>query len=195
MAKTALFFGTFNPVHIGHLIIAEYFVEHSDLKELWFVITPSNPLKKKSSLLDEHHRYYMTHLAIEDDNRFMACDVEFKLPYPSYTAHTLTYLQEKYPKKEFVLIMGEDNLENIEKWKNWEFILENFQIYVYPRIGYHGGKYREHPSVKVMEVPVMEISSTMIRESIKAGKNVKYLLTPKVERYIDEMGFYGIHNH
>ena len=190
MAKTALFFGTFNPVHIGHLIIAEYFVEHSDLKELWFVITPSNPLKKKSSLLDEHHRYYMTNMAIEDDSRFKACDIEFKLPYPSYTAHTLTCLREKYPKKEFVLIMGEDNIENIEKWRNWEFILENFQIYVYPRIGYHGDKYREHPSVKLVNAPIIEISSTMIRENIKAGKNVKYLLPPKVEQYIDEMNFY-----
>jgi len=165
-------------------------VENSDLKELWFVITPSNPLKKKSSLLDEHHRYYMANLAVEDDARFRTSDIEFKLPYPSYTAHTLTYLQEKYPKKEFVLIMGEDNLENIEKWKNWEYILENFQIYVYPRVGYNGGKYREHPSVKMIDAPVIEISATMIRDSIKAGKNVKYLLTPKVEQYVDEMGFY-----
>ena len=190
MAKTALFFGTFNPLHIGHLIIAEYLVENSDLKELWFVITPSNPLKKKSSLLDEHHRYYMVNMAIEDDSRFKASDIEFKLPYPSYTAHTLTYLQEKYPEKEFVLIMGEDNLENIEKWRNWEFILENFQIYVYPRVGYNGEKHKGHPSVKFIDAPVIEISSTMIRDSIKAGKNVKYLLTPKVEQYIDEMRFY-----
>ena len=190
MAKTALFFGTFNPIHVGHLIIAEYLVENSDLKELWFVITPSNPLKKKSSLLDEHHRYYMVNMAIEDDARFKASDVEFKLPYPSYTAHTLTCLQEKYPKKEFVLIMGEDNIENIEKWRNWEFILEHFQIYVYPRVGYNGEKYKEHPSVKLITAPVIEISSTLIRDSIKAGKNVKYLLTPKIEQYIGEMRFY-----
>jgi len=191
MAKTALFFGTFNPIHIGHLIIAEYVVENSDLKELWFVITPSNPLKKKSSLLNEYHRYYMVNLAIENDSRFRASDIEFKLPYPSYTAHTLTYLQNKYPGKEFVLIMGEDNLENIEKWRNWEFILEHFQIYVYPRIGYNAGKYREHPSVKLVNAPNIEISATMIRDSIKARKNVKYLLTSKVEQHIDEMGFYG----
>ena len=190
MAKTALFFGTFNPIHIGHLIIAEYFVENSDLKELWFVITPSNPLKKKSSLLNEHQRYYMVNLAIEDDSRFKACDVEFKLPYPSYTEHTLLYLQEKYPEKEFVIIMGEDNLENIEKWKNWEFILEHFQIYVYPRIGYDGGKYKNHPSVKYVNAPHIEISATMIRESIKAGKQVKYMLPPKVEQYVNEMRFY-----
>ena len=190
MTKTALFFGTFNPIHIGHLIIAEYFVENTDLKELWFVITPSNPLKKKSSLLHEQHRYYMVNLAIEDDCRFKASNVEFKLPYPSYTAHTLTYLQEKYPEKEFVLIMGEDNLENIEKWKNWEFILENFQIYVYPRIGYNAGKYKEHPSVKFVNAPNIGISATIIRESIKTGKKVKYMLPPKTEQHIEEMGFY-----
>ena len=165
-------------------------MENSDLKELWFVITPSNPLKKKSSLLEEHHRYYMVNLAIEDDDRFKASNVEFNLPYPSYTAYTLTCLQEKYPQKEFVLIMGEDNLENIEKWKNWEFILENFQIYVYPRIGYNAGKYKNHSSVKYVNAPHIEISATMIRESIKSGKKMKYMLPPKVEQYLDEMGFY-----
>ncbi len=190
MHKTALFFGTFNPIHIGHLIIAEYIVENYDLKELWFVITPSNPLKKKSSLLDEHHRYYMVNLAIEDDGRFRASDVEFKLPYPSFTAHTLAYLQERYPNKEFVLIMGEDNLESIEKWKNWEFILENYQIYVYPRVGYDGGKYKNHTSVTLIDAPRIEISATYIRESLKVRKKVKYMLPAKVEQYIDEMGFY-----
>jgi nicotinate-nucleotide adenylyltransferase len=188
--KTALFFGTFNPIHIGHLIIAEYIVENYDLKELWFVITPSNPLKKKSSLLDEYHRYYMVNLAIEDDGRFKASDVEFKLPYPSFTAYTLTYLQEKYPQREFVLIMGEDNLESIEKWKNWEFILENYQIYVYARVGYDGGKYKNLPSVTFIDAPRIEISATYIRESLKTRKKVKYMLPSKVERYIDEMGFY-----
>lgn len=188
--KTGLYFGTFNPIHIGHLIIAEYLVENTDLKEIWFVLSPSNPLKKKASLLPELNRLYMVNVAIEDDPRFRSSDIEFKLPYPSYTATTLTYLQELYPKKEFAVIMGEDNLENIEKWKNYEFILENFPLYVYPRDGYDGGKFKNHPSVTLVDAPKMEISATMIRESIKAGKNVRYLLLPKVQHYIDDMNFY-----
>lgn len=188
--KTGLYFGTFNPIHIGHLIIGEYMVEHTDLKEIWFVITPSNPLKKKSTLLDEHHRLYMAKLAIEDDPRFRASDIEFKLPYPSYTANTLTYLQEKYPTKEFVLIMGEDNLQSIEKWRNWEFILENYEIYAYPRQGFDGGKFKDHPHVKMVDAPQMDISATLIRESIRDKISVKYMLLPQVEKYIDEMNFY-----
>ncbi|MDL2327017.1 nicotinate-nucleotide adenylyltransferase [Bacteroidales bacterium OttesenSCG-928-A14] len=190
MSKTGLYFGTFNPIHIGHLIIAEYMVERTDLADLWFVITPSNPLKKKNSLLDEHHRFYMANIAIEDDPRFRASDVEFKLPYPSYTANTLTYLQERYPQKEFVLIMGEDNLQNIEKWRNWEFILENFEIYVYPRPNYDAGKYKTHPRVRFVDAPQIEISATMIRESIRDKIETKYLLLPQVAKYIDEMNFY-----
>lgn len=188
--KTGLYFGTFNPIHVGHLIIAEYMVEYTDLDEVWFVITPSNPLKKKSTLLDEHHRLYMVNLAIEDDPRFRSCDIEFKLPYPSYTATTLSYLQEAYPDKEFVLLMGEDNLEHIEKWRNWEAILEHYKLLVYPRIGHDGGKYKSHPSVVMVNAPRIEISATLIRDSIKAKRNLKYLLLPKIEKYIDEMNFY-----
>ncbi|MDR2978929.1 MAG: nicotinate-nucleotide adenylyltransferase [Bacteroidales bacterium] len=190
MSKTGLYFGTFNPIHIGHLIIAEYMVEHTDLTDLWFVVTPSNPLKKKSALLDEQHRFYMANLAVEDDPRFRISDIEFKLPYPSYTANTLTYLQERYPQKEFVLIMGEDNLQTIEKWRNWEFILENFKLYVYPRPGYDGGKFKTHPHVRFVDAPQIEISATMIRESIRDNIETKYLLLPKVTKYIDEMNFY-----
>jgi len=190
MPKTALFFGSFNPIHIGHLIIAEYMIVNSDIKEIWFVVSPSNPLKKKETLLAEHHRLYMVKLAIENDYRFRACDVEFKLPYPSYTSNTLVYLNELYPKKEFALIMGEDNLENIEKWKNYEFILNNYQIYLYPRIGHDGGKYKNHPNVSFVKAPLIEISATLIRESIRQKKSVKYLLLPEIEKYIDEMGFY-----
>ena len=167
LSKIGLYFGTFNPIHIGHLIIAEYLVENTDLTEVWFVISPSNPLKKKSTLLNEHHRLYMVNLAIEDDFRFRSCDIEFKLPYPSYTCNTLTYLQEMYPNKEFVLIMGEDNLENIEKWKNWEFIIEHYPIYAYPRTGHDGGKFAGHPTVKIINAPQIEISATMInRKSV-----------------------------
>ncbi|MEG2070236.1 MAG: nicotinate (nicotinamide) nucleotide adenylyltransferase [Bacteroidales bacterium] len=190
MQKVGLYFGSFNPIHIGHLIIAEYLVENTDLEEIWFVISPCNPLKKKENLLDEHHRLYMVKLAIEDDFRFRACDIEFKLPYPSYTSYTLLCLSEKYPKKQFSLIMGEDNLENIEKWKNYDFILDHYRIYLYPRHGYDGGKYKQQSNVISVEAPKIEISATMIRESIKQKKSVKYLLPKTVEKHIDEMGFY-----
>ena len=184
-----LYFGSFNPIHIGHLIIAEYFVENTDLDEVWFVISPSNPLKNKKSLLNERQRYYMVHIAVEDETRFRACDIELKLPIPSYTCNTLVHLTEKYPHKEFVLLMGEDNWESIEKWKNYTYILENYHIYVYPREGYTT-KNKQHPHVLFFDAPKMEISATMIRESIKNQKKVKYLLPQKVEKYIDEMGAY-----
>lgn len=191
MPKIGLFFGSFNPIHIGHLIMAEYFVENTDMKEVWFVVSPNNPLKKKESLLSEHQRLYMVNLAIEDDARFRSCDIEFKLPYPSYTCHTLAHLQEKYPDKEFALIMGEDNLENIEKWKNYEYILDNFSIYTYPRMGYDGGKYKTHPSVTFVPAPQVEISATLVRQSLAAGRRVHYLLHPKVAQFIDEMRLYA----
>ena len=185
-----LYFGSFNPIHIGHLIIAEYMIENSDLDGIWFVVSPSNPLKKKESLLDERQRLYMVNIAIEDDARFRSSDIEFKLPYPSYTCVTLAHLTERYPEKNFSLIMGEDNLENIEKWKNYEFILANFHIYTYPRAGYNCEKYKNHPSVTFVDAPIIGISATMVRQSIKAQKKVLYLLPSKVEQLIDEMGFY-----
>ncbi|MCQ2265111.1 MAG: nicotinate-nucleotide adenylyltransferase [Bacteroidales bacterium] len=188
--KIGLFFGSFNPIHVGHLIIAEYIVEHSDLKELWFVVSPCNPLKKKQSLLGERQRLYMVNLAIEDDMRFRASDIEFKLPQPSYTVHTLTYLAEKYPDKEFCLIMGEDNLDCIEKWYNYQFILDNYQIYVYPRDNYKTEKKRILPNITYVNAPKMEISATMIREGIKEKKSVRYLMPEKVAKYVEEMGFY-----
>lgn len=190
MPKIGLFFGSFNPIHIGHLIMAEYFVETTDLKEIWFVVSPNNPLKKKESLLSEHQRLYMVNLAVEDDARFRSCDIEFHLPLPSYTCHTLVHLREKYPDKEFVLIMGEDNLQSIDKWKNYEFILENFEIYTYPRPGYDGGKWKTAPNVKFVPAPRIEISATMIRDSIANRRSVKYFLHPKVAQCIDEMGHY-----
>jgi nicotinate-nucleotide adenylyltransferase len=189
--KVGLFFGSFNPIHIGHLIIAEYCLEHSDLREIWFVISPCNPLKKKATLLSEHHRLYMTKLAIESDFRFRACDIEFKLPYPSYTAITLMRLSEKYPDKEFVLIMGADNMENIKKWYNWEYIIENYQVMVYPRPGFEQSAIAEYPHVHQLSAPLMELSATQIRESIKAGQQVRYMLPNVVAQYIEEMGFYG----
>jgi nicotinate-nucleotide adenylyltransferase len=190
MDRIGLFFGSFNPIHIGHLMIAEYMAENTDLKEVWFVVSPNNPLKKRENLLDAHHRLYMVKLAIEDDSRFRACDVEFKLPYPSYTSHTLVKLAELYPQKEFALIMGEDNLANIEKWKNFEFILDNYPIYVYTRVGKEDTQYRNHPSVIFTQAPQIEISATFIRESIKARRMVRYYLPQAVGEHIDKMNFY-----
>lgn len=190
MHKTGLYFGSFNPIHIGHLVIAEYMLEHSDLQEIWFVVSPCNPLKKKSSLLDDRQRLYMVNLAIEDDDRFRASDVEFGLPQPSYTCHTLVYLQEKFPQREFALIMGEDNLQTFEKWLNYDWILDNYHLYVYPRPGYDAAERKSHPHVTFVDAPQMELSSTMIRDNIKLRKSVRYMLPPKVFQYIDEMGFY-----
>ena len=190
MKKTGLYFGSFNPIHVGHLIIAEYLVEHSHLQELWFVVSPQNPLKKKASLLDDRERLHIVNLAIEDDLRFKACDVEFSLPKPSYTSYTLQVLREQHPNREFCLIMGEDNLQTFTKWFNWEFILENYHLYVYPRPGYDGGDFRNHPHVHLIDAPQMEISSTMIRESIREGKSVRYMLPEKVFRYLDEERLY-----
>ena len=188
--KIGLFFGSFNPIHIGHLIIAEYIVEHSDLKELWFVVSPCNPLKKKQSLFNDLQRLYMVNIAIEDDPRFRSCDIEFKLPQPSYTVNTLLHLAEKYPDKEFCLIMGEDNLDCIEKWYNYEYILDNYQIYVYPRDNYKTENKRNLPNIHYVDAPKIGISATMIRQGIQEKKSVKYLMPEKVAQYVDEMGLY-----
>lgn len=188
--KTGLFFGSFNPIHVGHLIIAEYIVEHTELKEIWFVVSPRNPLKNKQSLLNDKQRLYMVNIALEDDPRFRSCDIEFKLPQPSYTVNTLLHLAERYPEKEFCLIMGEDNLDCIEKWHNYQYILDNYQIYVYPRDDYKTEKKRELPNIHYVDAPRMGISASMIRQGIKEKKTVKYLMTEKVARYVEEMGLY-----
>ena len=190
MRKTGLFFGSFNPIHIGHLIIAEYMLEHSDLQELCFVVSPRNPLKNKASLLDDRQRLHMVNLAIEDDDRFRASDIEFGLSQPSYTCRTLAHLTEKYPEREFCLIMGEDNLATIDKWLNYEWILENYQLYVYPRPGYDAAERKNHPHVTFVDAPQMQLSSTMIRDNIRQKKSVRYMLPPKVWQYLDETGFY-----
>lgn len=191
--NVGLFFGSFNPIHIGHLIIANHLVEHSDLDQIWFVVTPHSPHKKKNSLLDDHHRLMMVNIALEDDYpKLKSSNIEFDLPQPSYTATTLIYIAEKYPEINFSLIMGEDNLKSFHKWKNHEIILENNDIYVYPRIsnGLIETKYGNHPKIHKIDAPVVEISSTLIRKSIKNSKNVFPLLPYKVWKYIDEMNFY-----
>jgi nicotinate-nucleotide adenylyltransferase len=189
-SMTGLFFGSFNPIHIGHLIIANYFAEFTPLKEIWFVISPHNPLKEKSSLLADHHRLALVNVAVENDPRFKACDIEFKLPQPSFTIHTLTHLKEKYPKKNFAVIMGADNLQSIDKWRNYDQIIENYQLFVYPRPDCDGGKFKNHKNVNWVNAPLMEISSSFIRNAIKEKKDIQYFLPPKVYTYIIEMHFF-----
>jgi nicotinate-nucleotide adenylyltransferase len=188
--KTGLFFGSFNPIHIGHLIVAGYMREFSDLDQVWFVISPHNPLKEKKTLLADHHRLMLVKTAIEDDPEFRASDIEFKLPQPSYTIDTLTYLKEKYPDHEFVLIAGTDILPSFHKWKNYQTLLNQYQIYIYNRPGYKKGEYANHPSIKFFDAPLMEISSSFIRKAIGEGKDVRYMLPPKVWEYMREMHFY-----
>ena len=190
--KTGLYFGTFNPIHIGHVIIANHFAEHSDLDEIWLVVTPHNPFKKKNSLLPDHHRLEMVYRATNELEKLKPSDIEFKLPQPNYTINTLVHLQEKYPGREFCLIMGEDNLKGLHKWKNHDIILQNHSVYVYPRIttAPEPSPLQDHLRIRKIDAPVIEISSTAIRRDIKEGKNVTPLLHPAVWKYIDEMNFY-----
>jgi nicotinate-nucleotide adenylyltransferase len=188
--KIGLYFGSFNPVHIGHLAIANYMLEFTDLDEVGFVVSPQNPLKNKHTLLANHHRYAMVMRAVEDYSRFHVSNIEFSLPQPSYTINTLVALGEKYPEKQFVLIMGADNLDTFYKWKNYEVILQYYQIYVYPRPGHDGGNFREHPSVHWINAPLIEISSSFIRSAIRQKKDIRFFLPDKVFKYLDEMGFY-----
>ncbi len=192
MKKIGLYFGTFNPIHIGHLIIANYMVEFSDLDEVWFVVTPHNPHKKKKTLLEDHHRFAMVEIAVENFTKLQASKVEFNLPQPNYTVNTLAYLEEKYPEKDFCLIMGEDNLKSFHKWKNYEVILDRYSIYVYPRIseGIVDTQFDNHKKIKKVNAPIIELSSTFIRKAIKSGKDIQPMLSPKVWRYLDEMNFY-----
>ncbi|GAB1858339.1 nicotinate (nicotinamide) nucleotide adenylyltransferase [Flavobacteriaceae bacterium MHTCC 0001] len=190
--KVGLFFGSFNPIHVGHLVIGNHLAEHTDLDQVWFVVTPHNPFKKKSSLLDNFQRLEMVYQATKDFTKLKPSDIEFNLPQPNYTINTLAYLQEKYPNKEFALIMGEDNLKSFHKWKNYELILEGHHIYVYPRISEKKIEiqFQDHSKVHFIDAPIMEISSTFIRKSIKEGKNVQPLLPQLVWKYLDEMNFY-----
>jgi nicotinate-nucleotide adenylyltransferase len=190
--KIGLYFGSFNPIHIGHLVIANHLAEYSDLDQIWFVVTPHNPFKKKSSLLDNYQRLEMVYLATKNYDKLKPSDIEFNLPQPNYTVNTLAYLQEKHPDYEFALIMGEDNLKSFHKWKNYEVILENHHIYVYPRISDSSVEiqFNGHNKIHHIDAPIMELSSTFIRKAIKAGKNVKPMLPQHVWEYLDEMNFY-----
>lgn len=201
--EIGLFFGSFNPIHNGHLIIANYILNTTDLTEIWFVVSPHNPHKKKASLLEDYHRLAIVNEAIDDNFRFKASNIEFALPQPSYTVDTLAYLKEKYPEKLFSLIMGEDNLKSFHKWKNYEVILENNPIYIYPRtytiqeIDNKQTKIEEithsiknHSNITFTDAPVIQISSSLIRQMIKKGLDIKYLIYEPARKYIEEMNFY-----
>ena len=188
--KTGLFFGSFNPVHIGHLIIANCMLENGGLDKVMFVVTPQNPLKASKNLLHGFDRLDMVRAAVADNYKFEVSDVEFHLPKPSYTVHTLTLLTEKNPEKDFVLIMGEDNLGNFTKWKNYAQILENYQLYVYPRPLVTKSDLIRHPNVKMVESPLLDISATFIRKLIRDNKSIRYLVPEPVEQMIKYKGFY-----
>ncbi len=188
--KIGLFFGSFNPIHVGHMVIANYMLEYTDLERIWFVVSPQNPLKIKSSLLDERQRLHMVNLAIGDSNKYKASNIEFKLPQPSYTINTLTHLHEKYPQHEFVLIMGTDNLKSFHKWKNYEEILKQYELYVYPRANDKADELEKHRKVKLVNAPLMEISSTAIRSAVKEKRDLRYFVAEPVWEYMRAMHFY-----
>ncbi len=196
--KVGLYFGTFNPIHVGHLVIANYMANFTDMDQVWLVVSPQNPLKEKATLLADYHRLSLVRCAIEDNSKLKASDIEFKLEKPSYTAVTLAHLKEKYPEHTFALIMGEDNLRGLHRWFNYEKILNDYSIYVYPRALTEDesadnipSDLKQHKNVKFChEAPTMRISASFIRDAIKHKKDVRYLLTEPVFKYVDEMNFY-----
>jgi len=190
MAKTGLFFGSFNPIHVGHMIIASYMANYTDLDEVWLVVSPQNPLKNKKGLGNMYDRLEMARLATEPAENIKVSDIEFTLPQPSYTIDTLTYLHEKYPAKKFVLIMGADNLVSLKKWKNYEILLKDYSIYVYPRPECDVAEWKGHPSITFTETPQMEISSTFIRKALKEHKNIQFLVPENVIAFMDAKNMY-----
>jgi len=187
--KVGLYFGSFNPIHIGHLIIANHILNETGLQKIWFVVSPQNPFKKSAALLNEYDRLHLVQKAIEGDGRLKASDIEFSLPKPSYTSHTLAYLKEKYPDHSFSIIMGSDSFQNLEKWKNAEVIVREYPLIIYKRPGFEVEN-RLGATIQVMNAPLLEISATHIRELIKAGKSIKYLVPPSVEEEIASAGFF-----
>jgi nicotinate-nucleotide adenylyltransferase len=189
--KIGLLFGSFNPIHIGHLIIANYLANHTDLDKVWLVVSPQNPLKKYGDLINTYDRLEMARLATDNSNNIQVSDVELKLPQPSYTIDTLTHLKEKYPQHEFALIMGSDNLVSLPKWKNYKLILRDYRIYVYPRPGYENAELASHPSVTITMTPLMELSATFIRKSLAEKKNIQYFVPDPVLAFIESKNLYG----
>ena len=188
--KIGLFFGSFNPVHVGHMIIANFMATHTDLDQVWMVVSPHNPHKPKKTLAKDYDRLHLVKLAIGDNLHLKASDIEFSLPKPSYTIDTLVYLKEKYPNHQFTLIMGGDNLATFHKWKNYEMILEHHHIYVYQRPDYKLGELLNHPKVKVFEAPLMQISASYIRKCLQEGKSIEYLVPEKVFQYLEDHNIY-----
>lgn len=187
--KIGLYFGSFNPVHIGHLILASFVADHTDMKQVWFVVSPQNPFKSSTALLNEHQRLHLVHLAVEDDTRLKASDVEFRLPRPSYTIDTLTYLQEKYPQHTFSIIIGSDSFQNLPQWKNFELLAKNYPFIIYKRPGFDivdtwGAQ------VTVLDAPLLAISATQIRDQIKQGKSIRYLVQDTVREEIERNNYY-----
>lgn len=187
--KIGLFFGSFNPIHIGHMMIANYILEFTDLTKIWFVISPHNPLKEKKSLLADYHRLEMVHLALEEEYDMRAIDIEFKMPQPSYTIDTLSRLNEKYPEYEWVVLMGGDSMDSLHKWKNYQSLLDQYEVYVYTRPG-ASHSHNTHQNISVFEAPQMDISASFIRAAIQEKKNIRHFLPTKVWNYIQEMHFY-----
>ena len=189
--KIGLYFGSFNPIHIGHLIIANHIANHSDVNQIWFVVSPQNPLKQSAQLLNEYQRLHLVRVAIEDNPLFKASDIEFKLPKPSYTIDTLTYLQEKYPHYSFSVIMGGDSFSNITRWKNYSIILKDYPIIVYNRPGFDLSSQRQlATNITMLDAPLLDISATTIRTYIKQGKSIKYLVSDAVQKELIEYGYY-----
>ena len=190
MKKIGIYSGSFNPIHHGHVMLANYLVEFSDLDELWFVVTPQNPLKKKEDLLDDDERLKMVQLALGDDPRIHVSDIEMHLPTPSYTINTLTSLSEQNPDVEFVFICGMDSLQNMKNWREYQRILDNYELLVFPREGYDGGDLINYPSVNVLKTPILEISSTFIRQCVKEGRDVRHFMPEKAFAYMKQNQFY-----
>ncbi len=187
--KIALYFGSFNPIHIGHLLIANHVMNETDAEQIWFVVSPHNPLKESASLLNEHQRLHLVRLAIEEEAKFQVSNIEFGMPRPSYTIDTLTFLEEKYPKHEFSVILGGDSFQNITKWKNHKTLLEKYNLLVYQRPGFDIDTSLSD-KIKVLDAPLLEISSTRIRKLIKEKKSYRYLVTDPVLKEIEAGGYY-----
>jgi len=188
--KVGLYFGSFNPIHTGHLIIANYVVQHTGIDQLWFIVSPQNPLKKSASLLNEYHRLFLVQVSIEDEPSLKASDIEFRLPKPSYTIDTLTYLQEKYPSHEFSVLMGSDSYENLSSWKNYEQLIKNYPVIVYERPGFAATKKYDAGQFTFLKAHLLEISGTYIRKNIREGKSIRYLVPEKVRTEIEQNGYY-----
>lgn len=187
--KIGLYFGSFNPIHIGHLIIASHVLNQTDVQQIWFVVSPQNPFKQENSLLNEYHRLHLVQLAVEDDTRLKAADIEFKLPKPSYTIDTLVYLKEKYPQHEFTIIMGSDSFQNLPKWKNAPLLISDYSFIVYNRPGFEVSN-QHGANLTILDAPLLTISATHVRDNIKAGKTILYLVPEKVREYIEANKYY-----